>query len=240
MDVFVIPVGQDQYELHFEASSDVNALAAVPASGILGKLRHRFNAVLRAADEQHPGSDGNAATAGSPPQRGLVATLQRLILKVVARRVTEQRLLWALRRQTAAVVVHPQDMTFEQVLALIHRMLQRDLERHRLRFAVHLMGLVVSSVLAPFPGPNILAYYFAFRVVGHWLSMRGAKQGLQRVSWSGRPCPALTDLREVAILEPRARDARILDVAARLRLPHLSSLFARATAQPVIDSSQQS
>ena len=39
--------------------------------------------------------------------------------------------------------------------------------------------LIVSGVLALVPGPNVLAYYFAFRVVGHWLSMRGARQGLR-------------------------------------------------------------
>ena len=130
-------------------------------------------------------------------------------------------------------------MTFEQVLALVRRTLQRDYERHRLWFVVHAVGLVVSGPFALVPGPNLLAYYFAFGVVGHWLSMRGARQGVHRVSWSSRPCPPLAELRDVAMLEPPARDAKILDVAARLHLSHLTSLFRRA-ARPVIDSSPQS
>ncbi len=158
--------------------------------------------------------------------------MQNRILGWVARRISEQRLLWNLRRQTSAVAVHPQDMTFEQVLALVRRALQRDYERHRRWLVVHILGLVVSGPFALVPGPNLLAYYFAFRVVGHWLSIRGATQGLHRISWSGRPCPALTDLRDVAMLEPPARDARILDVAARLHLPHLRSVFARVAVRP--------
>jgi hypothetical protein len=81
------------------------------------------------------------------------------------------------------------------------------------------------------PGPNVVAYYFAFRVVGHWLSMRGATQGLHCVQWTGRPCPPLTELRDVALLEAHARDERVHDVARRLRLPHLSAFFERVAVR---------
>ena len=241
MDVFVIPMGPDRYELYCEASTDGDLIESVPPTGLLGKLRYRFGAMLRAVDEeQQHGGDGHAASDGAPPTSGLPTGLKSRILRAVARRIADQRLLWSLRRQTAVVAAHPPDMTFEQVLTLIHRMLRRDFERHRVRFVVYLVGLVVSGLLAPFPGPNALAYYFAFRVVGHWLSMRGASQGLSRISWSGRPCQALTDLRDVATLEPPARDARISEVAGRLNLSHLTSLFRRAAVRPVIDSSPQS
>jgi hypothetical protein len=153
--------------------------------------------------------------------------MQERTLAWVAERIAEQRLLWNLRKQTTAIAAHPQDMTFEQVMVLIRRMLRRDYERHRLWLAVDTCGLVASGLVMLVPGPNIVAYYFAFRVVGHWLSMRGATQGLNHVVWTGRPCPPLTELREVAALEPGARDARIHDVAARLRLQHLSTFFER-------------
>jgi hypothetical protein len=77
------------------------------------------------------------------------------------------------------------------------------------------------------PGPNVIAYYFAFRVVGHWLSMRGAAQGLHHVTWTSRPCPPLDELRELAVLDPPAREHRLRDVAERLRLPYLSAFFER-------------
>ena len=221
MDVYVIPIGRDRYELYCEPSVDPASDAeAVPATGIVGRLRERFSATLRAAEErQH--RPGAAAEAGASRR------LQDRALGWIAARIAEQRLLWNLRRCTAASAVHPQDMAFDEVMALIRRMLRRDFERHRLWLVIDVIGLILSGPIALIPGPNFLAYYFAFRVVGHWLSMRGAVQGLRRVAWSGRPCPPLAELRDVFALESPARAARVHDVAARLRLPHLSTFFER-------------
>src|SRR5688572_13117621 len=222
MDIFVIPIGRDRYELYCEPSVDPDATVESVPPGIIGRLWHRFGVLLRSAEErQHRRRDAHAAGEGTEPQAGFLKAVQDRIFGWVAQRIAEQRLLWHLRRQTSAVAAHPQDMTFDQVLTLIRRTLQRDYERHRVWLVVDSLGLIASGPLALVPGPNILAYYFAFRVVGHWLSMRGAAQGLHRVTWSGRPCPPLTELRDVAMLEPPARDARIHDVAARLHLQHL-------------------
>lgn len=229
MDVFVIPIGRDRYELYCEPPADAEAAAeSLPAKGLIGRLGHRFGVLLRAAEEgQHRRRGTHTAIDGTESTVGPLKALQDRIFGWVAQRIAEQRLLWNLRRQTSAVAAHPQDMTFDQVLTLIRRTLQRDYERHRVWLVVDTLGLMASGPLALVPGPNVLAYYFAFRVVGHWLSMRGAAQGLHRVSWSGRPCPPLTELRDVAMLEPPVRDARIDDVAARLRLQHLSTFFER-------------
>jgi hypothetical protein len=227
MDVYVIPVGHDRYELYCEPPVDPESAAeSVPASGVLGRLRHRFSAMLRAAEErQHRHRHAGAVEADL--KVGFYKRLQDRTLGWVAQRIAEQRLLWNLRRHTSAVAAHPQDMTFDQVMTLIRRTLQRDYERHRVWLVVDLLGLIASGPLALVPGPNVLAYYFAFRVVGHWLSMRGAVQGLRCVAWSGRPCPPLTELRDVFMLESPARDARVHDIAARLRLQHLSTFFER-------------
>ena len=127
----------------------------------------------------------------------------------VAQRIAEQRLLWNLRRRTSAEAAHPHDMTFDEVMTLVRRTL-----RARLRAPPAVAGDRrrradrASGPIALVPGPNMLAYYFTFRVFGHWLSMRGASQGLHRITWSGRPCPPLTELRDLASLEPaRARGA---------------------------------
>ena len=153
--------------------------------------------------------------------------LQDRVLRWVAQRVAEQRVLWNLRRHTSAVAIHPQDMPFDQVMSVVRRTLEHDFDRHQRWLVVDGLGLIASAVLMPLPGPNIVAYYFAFRVVGHWLSMRGASQGLERMSWSGRPCPPLAELREVLTLDSHARDERVHDIAARLRLQHLSTFFER-------------
>ncbi|MBI2187853.1 MAG: hypothetical protein HYU37_12180 [Acidobacteria bacterium] len=222
MDVYVIPIGRDRYELYCEPAAESEA-DAVPTAGLFGRLRQRFTATLRAAEERqhrHEGADGPAS-----------GRIQDRALGWIATRIAEQRLLWNLRRCTEAVAVHPQDMTFDDVMALIRRMLQRDYERHRVWLVIDLFGLVLSGPIAIIPGPNLLAYYFAFRVVGHWLSMRGAVQGLRRASWSGRPCPPLTELRDVFALESPARVARVHDIAARLRLQHLSTFFERVAVR---------
>jgi hypothetical protein len=59
--------------------------------------------------------------------------------------------------------------------------------------------------------------------------MRGASQGLQSVAWSGSPSAPLGELREVAALAPDARNARVHDIAARLRLQHFSTFFERVS-----------
>ena len=76
---------------------------------------------------------------------------------------------------------------------------------------------------------NLPALYFGFRTVGHFLSMRGSAHGLRRVTWKGRPCPPLGELRELAELEPHAREARLLDIATRLRLEQLPKFFERVS-----------
>ena len=227
MDVFVIPIARDWYELYCEAPpvSDADAESGTPA-GLLGRLRFRFGVMLRAAEEKQLHRGEPFVEAGS-----WLGRLQDRILAWVVQRIAEQRLLWNLRRQTAASAVHPQDMTFDQVITLIRRTLQRDYERHRVWLVVDTLGLIASGPLMVVPGPNVLAYYFAFRVVGHWLSMRGATQGLERVTWSGQPCPLLAELRDVSTLEADVREARLHDIAARLRLPHLSTFFERVAVR---------
>jgi K+-H+ exchange-related protein len=222
MDVFVIPVARDRYELYCEPSGEAEGTTegAQPPTGLFGRLRQRFSIMLRAAEERH-------RRDAVPEARSWLGGIQDRILGWVAQRIAEQRLLWNLRRQTAAVAVHPPDLTFDQVMTLIRRILQRDYERHRVWLVIDTLGLIVSGLLALVPGPNVVAYYFAFRVVGHWLSMRGAVQGLNRVSWSGRPCPPLTELRDAVLMESEARDARVHDIALRLRLPHLTTFVER-------------
>jgi hypothetical protein len=151
----------------------------------------------------------------------------------VAERIAEQRLLWNLRAETAATAAHPEDMTFDRVHRFIRETLQRDHDRHSrwmfidgLLFVITFVGLGPLFILIPGIA-NLPALYFGFRTVGHFLSMRGSAHGLRGVTWSGRPCPPLGELRELAALEPYAREARLLDIATRLRLEQLPKFFER-------------
>jgi predicted nucleic acid-binding protein len=223
MDVFIIPIGGDGYELYCETST--SPLEPAPSTdSVLGRLRFRFTVMLRAAEERRQGGHHEPALTWW-------GRAQERIFAWVAERIAEQRLLWNLRRETAVVIAHPKDMTSEQVLALVRRILQRDLERHRRWLVVDALLLIISGALALVPGPNLVAYYFAFRVVGHWLSMRGARQGLQAVVWTGRACAPLDELRDVVALSGDAREARVHEIAARLRLQHLSTFFERVAVR---------
>jgi hypothetical protein len=228
MDVFVIPIGRERYELYCEPSGETPT-ADTSAAGLIGRLRRKFNELVHAAEEWH--------RRDQPEAEGFLGRLKDRLMSWAAQRIVEQRLLWNLRNHTEVVVAHPQDMTFDQVLALIRADLQGDYDRHRRWMIIDGVLFVLTFVfLGPFfllvPGiANIPALYFGFRAIGHWLSMHGAAQGLHRVSWSGRSCPPLGELRDVAFLEPPARDARIHDVAARLRLPHLSTFFERVAVR---------
>jgi hypothetical protein len=192
---------------------------------MFGRLRYRFAMMVHQAEERQ--------RSGAPPTPNASwwTRLQEFIMAWVAERIAEQRLLWNLRRESSVVAAYPEDLSLDQALTLIRRTLQRDYERHRLWLVVDSILLILSGLLAILPGPNIIAYYFAFRVVGHWLSMRGASQGLQRIEWTGRPCEPLAELREVAALEGEARNRRVHEIAARLRLQHLSTFFERVAVR---------
>jgi hypothetical protein len=92
--------------------------------------------------------------------------------------------------------------------------------------------LGVSGVFVIVPGPNALAYYFAFRVVAHYLSWRGARQARVRTAWRLSAEPALADLGRLAALPREARASRVDAIAAALNLPRLAAFFDR-TAVPI-------
>lgn len=236
MDVYVIPIAAERYELYFEGQTDaipVDAGDAEATHGVLGwltrklpvvgRLRARFNEMLQAAEERR-----HRPAAAEPDGWG--ARIQNRIMAWVAERIAEQRLLWHLRGETSVTLAHPPDLTFDEVVSIVRRMLQRDYDRHLRWLVIDGVLLIVSAALAIVPGPNLVAYYFIFRVVGHWLSMRGARQGLTRASFSGRPCPPLTELRDVPALEPDARQQKVHDISVRLRLQHLTTFYSRIAA----------
>jgi len=221
MDVFVIPVGADRYELYCEHRTEIEPDEDGPPAGWMARLLRRFGQILRDAEDQEQG----VPLRETP--RGLAGRLQARLMSWIVERIAEQRLLWNLRTRVAAVAVHPDDVPFEPVLAHVRRMLRRDYERHRFWLVIDAIGLAVTAVFTIIPGPNLLAYYFTFRVGGHWLSMRGALQGQHRVAWTGRPSAPLTSLRDVWSLTPAARRQRVREVADELRLARLPRFVDR-------------
>jgi hypothetical protein len=149
-------------------------------------------------------------------------------MRWVAESVAEQRLLWHMRRQTEACLFYPDDVTERTASELLRTQLGRDRDKHRLWLIVDSIGFVLSGLLMLVPGPNLLAYFFAFRLVGHYLSMVGAQRGLDVVRWRAEQSPPLSELRRAIELEPEQRTRQVSDVAIRLRLEHLASFFERS------------
>lgn len=224
MEVFIIPLGGSRYTLYSEAAPDPDEVGDAPATGLLGRLRHGFGVMLRAAEAQEESE--------APVEPGWWGRQKQRFLRWVTVLVAEQRLLWRLRREPSVTLVHPEDMRFEQVRAIVDDELRRDRDRHRTGLVIFGVAFVLSGLVAVVPGPNMLAYYFAFRAVGHYFSLRGALHGLRGVEWSGRACPELRGLREATGLGPDDREARVRDVAYQLHLPHLPRFFTRAVTRP--------
>jgi hypothetical protein len=225
VDVYVIPIGRDRYELYCETSTALFDPEEAPDT-FAGRWRQRVSTMLRTAEERR-----QQGPSTSKPT--FAARTQDRAMAWVAERIAEQRLLWNLRRETSVGIAHPQDMTPMQVLELVRRQLRADRDRHRRWMVIDgVLFLVTFVALGPLflliPGiANLPALYFGFRALGHWLSMHGATRGLDRVAWVPRACAPLDELREASELAPAVREARVHDVASRLRLPHLTAFFER-------------
>jgi len=225
--VFLVPVAPDRYELYCEEPDDPAPAAGDPLAGrgVIRRMLHRFRQMLAEAENERRQPDP------AVPRRSLAGRIKARVMRWVAESIAEQRLLWQLRSRAAATLVHPDDLSSAQAQQLLRRSLQRDWERHRFWLILDLLGGAVSVLLIILPGPNLLGYYFLFRVVGHYLSLRGARQGLVTITWTPAPATALTTLRSVIGESPESREHVVREVATTLQLEHLASFFQR-TAIP--------
>jgi len=223
MDVYLVPVGAERYELYCETQDEPEAdVGAHAPKGYVRRLVDRFRAMIAEAERER--------RHGAPAEtsRGWLGRARARMMRWVAESIAEQRLLWHLRKQTEACLHHPDDIQESHAASLLRRHLASDFEKHRFWLAIDAIGFVASGLLMLVPGPNVLAYYFAFRIVGHYLSLRGAKQGLKGATWRYEPSAPLTELRRVLAMDPGQRESRVHAVAASLRLEHFVSFFERS------------
>jgi hypothetical protein len=228
MEVFLVPVAPDRYELYCEEPDEPDPPAHDDAArpGFFRRQALRFRETLAEAERaRHLG-----------PQPGdikpsLVGRAKARTLRWVAESIAEQRLLWQLRGRDAVLLIYPDDVTEAQARQLLKRSLTRDWEKHRFWLCVDGFGAAGSALLILLPGPNFLGYYFVFRIVGHYLSLRGARQGLLRVTWTVEASAPLSSLRTMIHEAPDARAERVDAVASTLRLERFAHFFQR-TAIP--------
>jgi Mitochondrial K+-H+ exchange-related len=222
MDVFLIPVAADRYELYCEVP-DEDPSGPVPDHDrrwFRGVVR-RFRGTLAELERER--------NAGVPPlaRTGLVPRLRAKFRRFIAETVAEQRLLWHMRRQSAARIVHPSDLDPPHVMPIVRAQFDGDYRKHRLWLVVNALLFVASGLLTLLPGPNLVAYYFAFRLAGHWLSIRGARQALRVVTWTTEPSGPLADLRALSRVGRAERRPGVEAIANALELQHLTRFFDR-------------
>lgn len=219
LDVYLVPLGAERYELYCEVDGDAPVAAGErAAAGWFGRLEERFSRVMQLIARR-----GTTPSAGASRWERLKARL----LAWLADRVAEQRLLWHLRWHREVTLRYPSDMTEAAAVRIARSHLSSDLRRHRFWLVVDLLLLLASAALTIIPGPNIVAFYFSFRVVGHYLSIRGARHGLDETVWTQAASTPLADLRRAIALHPPQRDAQLTDVASRLQLPQLPTFVRR-------------
>jgi hypothetical protein len=223
MDVFLVPVAPDRYELYCEEPDDDPAPADGAQPGPLRRMMQRFRQTLAEAEHER-------RRVPDPEERepSFAVRVKRRVLRWIAESIAEQRLLWQLRGRAEATLVYPSDLTSPQADQLLRRSLQRDWERHRFWMIVDAFGGLAALALVLVPGPNLIGYYFLFRIVGHFLSLRGARHGLMRTTWTTSPNDHLATLRTVVSDAPESREPVVREVETALRLEHLASFFQRA------------
>jgi len=216
--VYLVPLGRNRYELYSEPPDD-SVADATPRGGFMRKRVERLREGWRAMVQ--------AARRGET-SRGRMARLRDWAVSRIAETVAEQRTLWSLRTITAADFRYPSDLTEQAATTVRERLLANARRHHGIWLLIDGALFVVSGLLVIVPGPNLLAYYFGLRVVGHFLSWRGAHHGIDRTTWRPRPEPALAELAALANVPRESRGPRVAAIASHLKLARLAAFFDRA------------
>lgn len=226
MDVFLIPTRTpEQYALYYEAPDD-DVVEAGEGHGLVHRLKVRFAEMLREAEEWRQRRHDEAIAPTGPFGR-----LRRKIMGFVVERIAEQRLLWHMRRASDICARIPADLDPVEAGTRVRAMLKKDADHHLKWLLIDLTLLIASAPLMVIPGPNLPGFYFTFQVVGHFLSWRGAKQGLRGTEWTFKASDDLAELRQAMSLAPPQRQRRFRELADRLRLEHLAR-FCEEVAAP--------
>lgn len=226
VDVYLVPVSSTRYELYCESAEigDLEPTAQTERGGIYV----RFRRMVAEAQDLRRARRLAAVPADPTVRQSWFVRLRNFAVGRVAEAIVEWRLLWHLRKQSDAALVHPDDLDADGALAEARAGLQRDADHHRRRLVTSAIAAAVLGPLLFFvPGPNLVAYYFWFLAVGHLLAWRGAKCGIAGVKWQTRASAPMVDLRGILDLDPEARATHVRDVEARLKLEHLAAFVER-------------
>lgn len=222
MNVYLVPVAASRYQLYVEIAADAAAAPGVSTStpGWMVRQVQRFRATLAEAEQERLRRERGEPSSGSG--------LWRTAMGKIAESVAEQRLLWHLRHQTTVELNHPDDLDGQAAVRELRAEFSRDVAKHLRWMIIDGAAVAITGPVFFFlPGPNIISWYFTFRVVGHFFSWRGARKGLSNVEWHAVPSALLTAVRPALSLGPPDRRHRLEGIAQALGLQHLAGFVER-------------
>jgi hypothetical protein len=217
MMVYFVPVGRGRFELYSETEDDSGAAVPEGRDGFLRRASARWHELVERA--RRGGANGR------------IGQWRDAVICRLAETIAEQRTLWSLREAQEATLRYPSMLDGPTAQSILMKSLA-DARRHHLRWMlVDFVFFVVSGLFALVPGPNLIAYYLAFRVIGHVQSWRGARHAMDHTKWT---CEADDRLAELAALADQPREARaprVAAIAAQLNLSRLSAFFDRVAVR---------
>jgi hypothetical protein len=216
MIAYLVPA-RAHFELYSEAPDDP---ADSPADGDGWLRRWTHKAAVQWRQLVDRARKGNS--------EGRLAEWRDRMVHHLAESIAEQRTLWALRLTTAATARFPSTIGPAEARAALDALLAAARRHHGKWLLIDLLITAITGPLFFFiPGPNVISWYFAFRVLGHLQSWRGARQAMDRTSWTFEPDEGLAELAGLVEVPRAARRERVAVIAARLNLPRLAAFFDR-------------
>ena len=223
MEVFLVPVGETRYELYCELSESDQPQRA----SFAGRMLRRFREVLAAEQEERRDRRAARRSGASARSNSWMARVRSGFVRGMAEWIAEQRLLWRLRQQDTAVLVYPDDLDPDRAMSVARGTLQRDID-HRFWMVIDGLAVLVFGPLFFFvPGPNLISWYFAAKMGGHWLAFHGGRRGVAGVEWSTRASEALAAVRQARVMAPDDRRPRLRALSEELHLDRLATFVER-------------
>lgn len=216
MIVYLVPIGRGRFELYSEAP-DESEVASGRHEGFLRRWSHRVSVRWHELVDRARRGKG----------RGRITRWRDAVVRHLSETIAEQRMLWALRSRRSATLRYPSTVDQQTARSVLDAALSFA-RRHHLQWTIIDFLLSVASVIFVLvPGPNLAAYYFVFRLVGHLQSWRGASQAMDEVRWTLESDAGLAELASLVDWPRAARASKVAAIGAKLNLRRLPAFFDR-------------
>ncbi len=137
----------------------------------------------------------------------------------------DESLLRVLRRASTLEVVHPSALGERSTRQEWKRYLRKRWREHLITFAWDLLILPLVGLLMVVPGPNVIGYWFVYRILSHLLAMRGVAR--VRLGWVPTTFTATGELDVSLSVSGHQGDPIVSRVTRVFGLNHLGLFLSR-------------